>query len=111
MLTIQNQALQKIKTHLPDNINRWIIIADQNLLLYAETIQQQLQCDLLYIQADEQHKTREYKQQIEDKLFQLKCNRHTGLIALGGGITTDFVGFIAATFYRGIPLVLVPTSL
>ena len=32
-------------------------------------------------------------------------------IAAGGGITTDLVGYAAATFLRGLDLVLVPTSL
>jgi 3-dehydroquinate synthase len=37
--------------------------------------------------------------------------RDTVLIGLGGGSTTDLAGFIAATYLRGIPLILVPTTL
>ena len=33
------------------------------------------------------------------------------IVAIGGGALTDFAGFIAATFKRGLKLTLVPTSL
>jgi 3-dehydroquinate synthase len=32
------------------------------------------------------------------------------VIAVGGGVTTDLAGFVAATFLRGVPVVQVPTS-
>ena len=39
----------------------------------------------------------------------LNCNSQ--VVAIGGGALTDFAGFIAATFKRGIRLTFVPTSL
>ena len=33
------------------------------------------------------------------------------MIALGGGVIGDLVGFVAATLYRGMPFVQIPTSL
>jgi 3-dehydroquinate synthase len=33
------------------------------------------------------------------------------IVALGGGVTGDLAGFVAATFLRGVPLVQVPSSL
>ncbi len=33
------------------------------------------------------------------------------IVGLGGGATTDLAGFVAATWLRGIPVVLVPTTL
>jgi shikimate kinase/3-dehydroquinate synthase len=47
-----------------------------------------------------------------DRLWQeLRLDRSGTLVALGGGCTTDAVGFAAATYLRGIPWVAVPTSL
>jgi shikimate kinase / 3-dehydroquinate synthase len=47
-----------------------------------------------------------------DRLWQeLRVDRSGTLVALGGGCTTDAVGFAAATYLRGIPWVAVPTSL
>lgn len=59
----------------------------------------------------EQEKSRERKALLEDALLSEKHGRETCLIALGGGVTTDLIGFLASTYCRGIPLVLVPTTL
>jgi 3-dehydroquinate synthase len=37
--------------------------------------------------------------------------RSDGVVGLGGGATTDLAGFVAATWLRGVRVVLVPTSL
>lgn len=59
----------------------------------------------------EANKTREHKAELEDALFHAGYNRDCCFIALGGGVTMDLVGFLAATFCRGVPLVFVPTTL
>ena len=66
---------------------------------------------MLTIKAGEQHKTRATKEYIEDELFKLNLGRDGCLIAVGGGVVCDLVGFVAATYYRGIPVIYLPTSL
>jgi 3-dehydroquinate synthase len=53
-----------------------------------------------------------------DQVFQLysRCieaglDRHSFIVALGGGVIGDLAGYVAATFLRGIPFVQVPTTL
>ncbi len=46
-----------------------------------------------------------------NELLDFKLNRGNLIIALGGGVIGDLVGFCAATLLRGIPFVQVPTSL
>jgi 3-dehydroquinate synthase len=40
-----------------------------------------------------------------------KITRSDCVVGLGGGATTDLAGFAAATWLRGVPVVLVPTTL
>lgn len=48
--------------------------------------------------------------QIWERLGEIRLGRDGTLVALGGGATTDLVGFAAATWMRGVPVVQVPTT-
>lgn len=59
----------------------------------------------------EANKTRETKAKIEDYLLSKGCTRDTVILAIGGGVIGDMIGFVAATFMRGVRVVQVPTTL
>lgn len=59
----------------------------------------------------EEHKTRATKALIEDQLLSAGLDRQSCIVALGGGISLDVAGFVAATYCRGVPYLNVPTSL
>ncbi|KAF8603719.1 Shikimate dehydrogenase [Ceratobasidium sp. AG-I] len=59
----------------------------------------------------ETSKSREGKAEIEDFLLENACTRDTVILALGGGVIGDLVGFVAATFMRGVRFVQIPTTL
>lgn len=46
-----------------------------------------------------------------DRLVKIRADRHTAVVALGGGVVGDLAGFVAASYARGLPLVMIPTSL
>jgi 3-dehydroquinate synthase len=46
-----------------------------------------------------------------DELVRIRADRHTAVVAFGGGVVGDLAGFVAATFARGLPLLMVPTTL
>ncbi|KAL8940421.1 MAG: hypothetical protein Q9216_002826, partial [Gyalolechia sp. 2 TL-2023] len=63
----------------------------------------------------ETSKSRATKADIEDWLLSEErdppCDTKAVVIALGGGVIGDMIGFVAATFKRGVKFVQVPTSL
>ncbi len=61
--------------------------------------------------AGEAQKSGEIYISVLNQLAQLGLSRSAVLIGIGGGATTDLVGFLAATYMRGISWIAVPTSL
>lgn len=59
----------------------------------------------------EASKTRATKAEIEDFLLKEKCTRDTVILAIGGGVIGDMIGYVAATFMRGVRFVQIPTTL
>ena len=66
---------------------------------------------LMTFPAGERSKTRETKARLEDRLVELGAGKDTVVVALGGGVTGALAGFLAATWARGVPFVVIPTSL
>ncbi|KAJ7595990.1 Shikimate dehydrogenase [Mycena floridula] len=59
----------------------------------------------------EPSKSRVQKARLEDLMFLHGCTRSTVILALGGGVTGDLAGFVAATFMRGVRYIQIPTTL
>jgi 3-dehydroquinate synthase len=46
-----------------------------------------------------------------DRLAGMDADRQTLVVAVGGGVVGDLAGFVASTYARGLPLLMVPTTL
>lgn len=66
---------------------------------------------VIKIPAGEAHKIQSTADTIIAELMKYEAGRKTRLIAVGGGVLTDLGGYVASIYKRGMPLVLVPTSL
>ena len=94
-----------------------VVVADATVArLYGRALVtslagQGLRATLLDFPAGEIHKTRESKARLEDRLARLAFGRDGVIVALGGGVTGDLAGFLAATWHRGVPVVQAPTTL
>lgn len=63
------------------------------------------------IPAGEEHKNLTTLSTLWDAFLAAGLDRHSTVIALGGGVTGDLAGFAAAVYLRGVRWVAVPTSL
>ncbi len=59
----------------------------------------------------EAQKRRETKARLEDELLDAALSRSACVVALGGGVSLDLAGFVAATYLRGVPFLALPSSL
>ncbi len=65
----------------------------------------------LLVPPGEQHKNLGTVETLAEQLARSGATRDTLLIAFGGGVIGDVVGFLAATYMRGVDYVQVPTTL
>jgi 3-dehydroquinate synthase len=63
------------------------------------------------LEPGEQAKSLAVVSRLYDALVEMKADRRTVVVAVGGGVVGDTAGFAAATYARGIPFVQVPTTL
>lgn len=61
--------------------------------------------------AGEEHKVLATVERIWDAAIGAGADRGTPVFAVGGGVVGDVAGFAAATLFRGVPLVQLPTTL
>jgi 3-dehydroquinate synthase len=59
----------------------------------------------------ERFKDHESLFRIYEEMFRLRAGRSSWILAFGGGVVGDIAGFAAATFMRGIPYAMIPTTL
>ena len=102
------------KLNLPPRV---FLITDSHIhKLYASMIMGTLSSagfepQLYTVPAGEVSKSQEQLSALYDWLIKQRAERGEAIIALGGGMVGDVVGYAAATYLRGVPLVQVPTSL
>ena len=117
----QNYVAKDLLTNIPST--NYVLITDTTIgKLFVSTFQQSFQTEVekltnkpklhtFEVPPGESTKSRSTKAQVEDWLLRAGCVRDTVIIALGGGVIGDMVGFVAATYMRGIKFVQVPTTL
>lgn len=88
-----------------------VVAARQRRRVETITSRWARQSTVLYLDAGEKIKTPQAALHLFRKLEMVNLVRGDALIAVGGGTITDLVAFVAQLFMRGLPLVLMPTTL
>jgi 3-dehydroquinate synthase len=86
-------------------------VAKHYLGILEEKLQQDFELHTLLVEDGEKAKNFFSYQLVMQKLLSLNFERKDTLVALGGGVVGDLVGFAASTYYRGINYIQVPTTL
>jgi 3-dehydroquinate synthase len=87
---------------------RFIVITQQSLL---NRISKYFNTDSVIVTPDgESQKNLQTFSKVINELAEHNLDRNSVIVGIGGGATTDFAGFLAATYLRGIEWIGVPTS-
>ena len=82
--------------------------------LHVETLLSKIdsrECHVITVPDGEKYKNFETLNQILEECFEMRLDRKSVLIALGGGVIGDMTGFVASIYQRGIDFIQVPTTL
>lgn len=119
-VVIDNGLIKNAADHLEEIIRhrKVMIITDENVASYGYLgiLQEAIQpittdIDTVVLPAGEAQKSASNYISLQEQLASLNYSRSDVLIALGGGVIGDLVGFTAATYLRGIPYIQMPTTL
>lgn len=111
----QNQALLSVGR--VENAHRFVVVDSKVEKYHASAIrnyfkQNQVEARIIPFTSGEEYKTIHNYLAIVRELDAFPiCRRDEPIIAIGGGVLTDVVGFVASTYRRGIPHIKVPTTL
>ncbi|MBS1123824.1 MAG: 3-dehydroquinate synthase [Deltaproteobacteria bacterium] len=89
---------------------RIAVITDRNVARYLPLLGS-LVHDILEIEPGEPSKAFAVYEQLCNDLVARGLDRGSAIVALGGGVVGDLAGFVAATLFRGIPVIQVPTTI
>jgi len=92
-----------------------LIVSNEKVApLYLDKVLQSckgLRCSQVILSDGEKYKSLDTMQEIYTALLENRLDRHTTLLALGGGVVGDMAGFAAATYQRGVNFIQIPTTL
>ncbi len=79
--------------------------------LYSSFTKAGIEASILFVPAGERSKEFDIFGQLMNGLLDQRPDRQTTLVALGGGVVGDLVGFAASVLMRGVDFIQVPTTL
>lgn len=93
-----------------------LVVADANTASHGKSVANAIQAagfrtELATIPAGESSKSLAQLATLYDALYEMAADRQATIVAVGGGVIGDLGGFAAATWNRGIALIMVPTTL
>ena len=116
-IAIGRGALAEVASMLPPRTSRVVVVtnavvaAHHLAALRAGLDRAGAPVDVVMLPDGEAHKSFDTLRDLVTRLLELRADRSSVLVALGGGVVGDLAGFAAAIYQRGIAHVQVPTTL
>ncbi|MGI6609325.1 MAG: 3-dehydroquinate synthase [Limnochordia bacterium] len=114
---VGSNLLQRCHEFVTSSPARVLLITDSNVApLYSGRVLASLgqggwDVERVVFPAGEEHKTLQTLESLYEACVRAGLSRDGLVVALGGGVTGDVAGLVAATYMRGVPLVQIPTTL
>ena len=109
---IERGILNRISSLLDDNRHYYVVsdsgVPDKWKNLILDNLNNS---ELFVFDKGEGSKNLDTFGKIQTWLIDNNASRKDAIIALGGGVTGDMAGFVAATYMRGIDFINIPTTL
>lgn len=111
-----NRLHQELTPFLAEHSSLFVIADTAVLKHYHHILEQEFRAlDIPYtlypFKASENNKSLKQAEACWHSLQNASADRKTLVLALGGGITTDLTGWVAANYMRGISTIYIPTTL
>jgi 3-dehydroquinate synthase len=109
-------AVGEILAQLPVTKKALVVTQAAIAAAYGERVVQSLRArgfmaEILEVLDAEEAKSLTWLERLYDRAIELRLDRRSPIVALGGGVVGDLAGFAAATYMRGVPFVQIPTTL
>lgn len=110
------RAGRELRRNLPSENSQIFVITSPNVRRHwGEQLEESLKREklsycLLEMNDGEPAKRLETVETLAERMVRAGADRQALLVAFGGGVVGDSVGFLASIFMRGIPVVQIPTT-
>ncbi|HWG48024.1 MAG TPA: 3-dehydroquinate synthase [Gemmataceae bacterium] len=96
--------------------SRAFVVTDEHVIEHADKVAEALRDAgfeplIVALPSGETQKALTVASYLYDQLAETRADRQTLVVAVGGGVIGDLAGFVASTWNRGLPLLMVPTTL
>ncbi|WP_436956238.1 3-dehydroquinate synthase [Staphylococcus sp. AS1337] len=113
-IIIEHHALDQLHDYIK-NYQDIVLVIDQKVenewSHITDFIASEYEAHKLIVPSGETTKTLSFYEETIESLLSKQLTRNTCLIAIGGGATGDFTGFLAATLLRGVDFIQIPTTI
>lgn len=113
-IIIEHHALNQLHDYIK-NYQDIVLVIDQKVenewSHITDFIASEYEAHKLIVPSGETTKTLSFYEETIESLLSKQLTRNTCLIAIGGGATGDFTGFLASTLLRGVDFIQIPTTI